>query len=81
MVTKATIYLNVRLHRAAKKLAAETNRTLSDLIAEGLHEILREVSSEVKAIRKRPSDPSKNIETVLKGLERGVLRRRKGRKK
>ena len=73
MTTKATIYIDPRLHRAAKIKAAETNRTLSDLMAEGLREILREDAADLDTIRKRASEPSRSLEAVLKDLKRDGL--------
>lgn len=73
MTTKATVYIDPRLHRAAKIKAAETNRTLSDLMAEGLREILREDAADLEAIKKRAAEPSRSLEAVLKDLKRDGL--------
>ena len=73
MTTKATIYLDTKLHRAAKIKAAETQRTLSDIMAEALRESLREDAVDLAAIRKRAHEPSRSLEAVLKDLKRDGL--------
>ena len=73
MTTKATIYLDAKLHRAAKIKAAETRRTLSDIMAEALRESLREDAVDLAAIRTRAHEPTRSLEAVLKDLRRDGL--------
>jgi len=73
MTSKATIYLDPKLHRAAKIKAAETNRTLSDVMAEALRLSLREDAVDLEAIRKRANEPSRSLEAVIKDLKRDGL--------
>lgn len=73
MTTKATIYLDAKLHRAAKIKAAETQRTLSDVMAEALRAALREDAIDLKAVRNRAHEPSRSLEAVLKDLKRDGL--------
>jgi hypothetical protein len=70
---KATIYLDPKLHRAAKIKAAETQRTLSDVMSEALRAALREDAIDLEAIRKRAQEPSRSLEAVLKDLKRDGL--------
>ncbi len=73
MATKATIYLDPGLHRAAKVKAAQTNRTLSAVMSEALRESLREDAIDLAAIRKRAHEPARAFEAVLKDLKRDGL--------
>ncbi len=73
MTTKATVYLDARLHRTAKIKAAETNRTLSDVMEEALRVSLREDSIDLAAIRSRAKEPTRSMEAVLKDLKRDGL--------
>ena len=50
MTTKATIYLDAKLHRAAKVKAAQTNNTLSAVMSDALRESLREDAIDLAAI-------------------------------
>jgi hypothetical protein len=58
---RTTIRLNARLLAEAKKLAAETNRTLTKVIEDALQEVL--------ARRRRPARPTVSL-TIVGG--RGV---------
>jgi predicted transcriptional regulator len=73
MTTKATIYLDARLHRAAKIKAAQTNNTLSAIMSCALKESLREDAVDLAAIRKREAEPTRSFEAVLKDLKRDRL--------
>lgn len=73
MTTKATIYLDAKLHRAAKVKAAQTNNTLSAVMAEALRESLREDAIDLAAIRTRAAEPTRSFEAVLKDLKRDGL--------
>ncbi len=73
MTKKATIYIDSRLHRAAKIKAAESNRTLSELMADALKQSLHEDDLDLEAIRKRAGEPSRGLEAVLKDLRRDGL--------
>jgi len=70
MVSKATIYLDPKLHRAAKIKAAATDRTLSDIMEEALREALREDAEDLKAFAQRAGQPRRSYEEVLKSLRR-----------
>jgi len=73
MATKATIYLDASLHRAAKIKAAQTNNTLSAVMANALRESLREDAIDLAAIRTRAHEPTRSFEAVLKDLKRASL--------
>lgn len=73
MNSKATIYLDPKLHRAAKIKAAETSRTLSDVMSEALKLALREDEVDLEAVRKRAHEPARSLESVIKDLKRDRL--------
>lgn len=73
MTTKATVYLDARLHRAAKIKAAATDRSLSEIVAEALRSALREDAIDLAAVRERAHEPARPLEAVLKDLKRDGL--------
>lgn len=70
MHSKATVYLDPKIHRAVKIKAAHTNRTISELVNESIQLSLREDALDLEAIRKRTREPVKSLESVIKDLKR-----------
>ncbi len=73
MTTKATIYLDPKIHRAIKIKAAHTDRSLSEIVNEALRLSLREDAIDLEAFEKRAREPVRSLEAVLKGLKRDGL--------
>jgi hypothetical protein len=71
--TRATVYLDPRLHRAAKIKAAASDRSLSAVVDEALRLVLREDAADLAAFDERAAQPSRPLETVLKALRRDGL--------
>ena len=71
--SRTTLYLNPKIHRALKVKAAETDRTISELVNEALLEALREDQIDLDAFKKRKKEASRPFEKVLAGLKRDGL--------
>jgi hypothetical protein len=67
---RATVYLDPVVHRALRVKAAETDRTLSDLVNEALRISLSEDAVDLAAFDKRASEPSVAFEDLVKELKR-----------
>lgn len=71
---RATVYFDPPLHRALKVKAAETERTLSDLVNEAVQLSLAEDAEDLAAIREREHEPNLRLEDVLQDLkQRGKI--------
>jgi len=73
MNTKATLYLDPKILKAAKIKAAHSEKTLSYLVNEALKLSLREDAADYEAFDKRAKEPSRSLEAVLKDLKRDGL--------
>ena len=67
---RATVYLDPELHRALRMKAAETERSISDLVNAAVRQTLAEDSEDLAAFRARAKEPNLDFETVLKQLRR-----------
>jgi hypothetical protein len=67
---RATIYLDEALHRALRLKAAETDRSISDLVNEAVRLNLAEDADDLAAYRARAKEPSLDFEKVVKDLRR-----------
>ncbi|MBY0280264.1 ribbon-helix-helix protein, CopG family [Candidatus Binatia bacterium] len=67
---RATVYLDPDLHRAVRVKAAETERSVSELLNEALRQSLAEDAEDLEAVRSRSKEPSLDFERVLKDLRR-----------
>ena len=70
---RATIYLEAGLHRALRLKAAETDRTISEIVSRAVRRELAEDSEDLTAFRARASEPNLPFEKVLKDLKRRGL--------
>jgi plasmid stability protein len=69
-VRRATVYLDRDLHKALRVKAAETDRSVSDLINEALKRSLSEDAEDLAAFKERAREPDLSFEEVLKDLRR-----------
>ena len=69
-VKRATIYVDANLHRALRVKAAQTDRTISDLVNEAVRLSLAEDAEDLAAFEERAREPSLAFESVLKDLKR-----------
>jgi hypothetical protein len=67
---RATVYFDPQLHRALRFKAAETERSLSDLVNEAVRCSLAEDAEDLAAIDERASEPDLPFEEVVKDLRR-----------
>jgi len=67
---RATIYLDPDLHRALRVKAAETDKSISDLVNDAVRQNLTEDAEDLAAYRARAKEPNLDLEKVLRDLRR-----------
>ena len=67
---RATVYFDPSLHRALRLKAAETDKSLSDLVNAAIRHSLAEDSTDLAAFAARAHEPALAFEAVLKDLRR-----------
>ena len=67
---RATVYFDPELHRALRLKAAETDRSMSDLVNEAVQLSLAEDAEDLAAFEERQNEPSLPFEDVVKDLKR-----------
>jgi len=67
---RATIYLDADLHRALKLKAADSDRTVSDIVAEAVRRDLAEDAEDLMAFEEREAEPSLSFADVVKEMRR-----------
>ncbi len=72
-VSRTTLYLDPKIHRALKVKAAITDRSISEIVNEALIEALREDAIDLEAFKKREKEPSRPFEKILAELKRDGL--------
>ena len=70
MQKRATVYFDPQLHRALRLKAAETERSLSELVNAAVRQSLAEDAEDLAAFEERAKEPSLAFEAVLKDLKR-----------
>jgi len=68
-----TIYLDPKLHQAAKMKAIQTHATISDIVTEALRFSLKEDEMDFRAIKNCAKEPVRSYESVLRDLKRDGL--------
>ena len=68
---RSTIYLDAQLHRALKIKAANSSKTLSELVNEAVKLSLVEDYEDLAAFEQRLEEPNVEFETALKELHTG----------
>ncbi len=66
---RATIYFDPTIHRALKIKAAETSRSISELIDDAIRRELAEDEEDLKAFKERAAEKTVSFEKVLKDLK------------
>jgi len=73
-MSKATIYLDDKLHKALRMKAAETSQSMSELVNDALEASLLEDIEDLDVWRERRNDPRVGFEDFVRQLKRdGVL--------
>jgi len=67
---RATVYFDPYLHRALRLKAAETDRSISELVNEAVKAALAEDVSDIEAFEVRDKEPDYAFEDVVKDLKR-----------
>ena len=67
---RATVYFDPVLHRALRVKAAETERSMSDLVNEAVQLSLTEDAEDLAAFEDRVNEPSYPYEDVVRDLKR-----------
>ena len=67
---RSTFYLDVDLHRALKHKAAETDRSLSDLVNDAVRRSLSEDAEDLAAFEKRAKEPTLRFEDFVRDLKK-----------
>ena len=61
------------LHKALRLKAAETDRTISEIVTRAVQQSLADDAEDLAAFRKRAQEPNLSFEKVLKDLSRRGL--------
>jgi len=69
LTKRATIYFDPAMHRALRLKAAETSRTVSDIVNEAVQQVLAEDAEDLAAFAERVNEPVVSYETVLQELK------------
>ena len=69
LTKRATIYFDPAMHRALRHKAAETSRTVSDIVNEAVQQVLAEDAEDLAAVAERVNEPVVSYEAVLKQLK------------
>ena len=67
---RATIYLEQALHKALRIKAAETSRSMSDIVNDAVKQALKEDAEDLAVFEIRASEPLVSYENMLKELEK-----------
>ena len=67
---RATVYLDPMLHKALRIKAAETSRSISDLINEAVRFSLAEDAEDLAVFKERNGEPLLAFEEVLEKLKK-----------
>lgn len=70
---EATIHLPPKVYRAAKAVAAASNRSVSRVIRDAVLRALEEDAEDLAAIQSRKGQPTRPYEEVRKSLRRDGL--------
>ena len=68
---RATVYFDPQLHRALRIKAADTDRSISELVNEAIRQSLAEDMEDLAAFEERVDEPNLAFEDVLKELKQG----------
>ena len=66
---RSTIYLDENIHKTLRLKAAETHRSISDLVNEAVKRTFVEDQQDLEAFEARESEPTLSYEAMLKALK------------
>lgn len=67
--TRATIYLDKDIHKALRLKAADTHRSISEIVSDAVRESLREDEEDLAIIAERANDKRLSYEEFLAKLK------------
>jgi len=67
---RATIYFDPEIHKVLKIKAAETSRSISEIIDDAIRNELAEDEEDIKSFNDRVKEPSVSFEKVLADLKK-----------
>lgn len=67
---RTTVYFDPSIHRALRLKAAETDRTISDLVNDAVRLSLAEDAEDLAAFKDRAAEPDPSFEDVVRSLKR-----------
>lgn len=67
---RATVYFDRELHRALRLKAADTDRSVSELVNEAVRILLAEDAEDLAAFEERAPEPRLDFEDVVRSLRR-----------
>ena len=67
---RATVYLDPELHKALRLKAAETSRSISELVNNAIREALAEDAEDIAAFEERAREPLISYDEMVKRLKR-----------
>jgi hypothetical protein len=67
---RATIYFDPDLHRALRLKAAETSRTVTDLVNAAVREALAEDAEDLASFEARAAEPLVSYESLIKKMKK-----------
>lgn len=71
---RATIYFTPEIHRVLRLKAAETDRTISDLVNDAVRHSLSEDADDLAAFAERAGEPDVSFESAVRDMKkRGKL--------
>ncbi len=69
MNKRSTIYFEPELHKALRIKAANTERSISDLVNDAIRQALREDREDLAAFKERVAEPTITYEALLEDLK------------
>ena len=69
-VKRATVYFDLSLHRALRLKAAQTERSISELVNAAVRRSLSDDAEDLAVFDARAKEPNLDFESVLKDLKR-----------
>jgi post-segregation antitoxin (ccd killing protein) len=67
---RATVYLDLELHKALRLKAVETSRSVSELVNNAVKEALAEDAEDIAAFEERVGEPLISYDAMVKRLKR-----------
>ena len=66
---RSTVYFDPAIHRALRLKAAETERSISDLVNDAVKKTLSEDAEDLAAFEERAAEPSLSFEEAVQALK------------